>query len=262
MMLLTEKEFEKLNAKDKRYYNSLSEDEKIECAISFRERGILDRQETRGRHKKNCECEKCKLKKFVQPEKTENETKEIQTEVEKNANENSEVSKENSKNSKENKLPEHEGIFGDAEKDLQEKLNAFRNSEIEIRKNEYEQKPIEHEKIKPDIDITNFISGALFLTAMDYMFPIVLKYGFGFFNRKYQRIKPSGYEKLQLSDKEKQYLEPSAEQVVKYLFADANPVLIFAVVSCSIYAGKLALLDEEDFEKPKTILKNGNEKRS
>lgn len=258
--MLTEKELEKLTKTERGKYLSLDTEEKEMLEITFRESGIFEeKKETRGRHPKPCnkgengtECEKCKAKRIENEKGNTTDNSEPQTRIETITETGERSGGDNSQT--ENKT-EKSGEKTE-EEILNEHLNKFRESETQFQKTEFSEAQTKaepetkFEQPKPEVDITQFISGALFLTAMDYAFPIAIKFVVGFFEKKYSRINERGMKKLSLTEEERKYLEPSAEQVVKYIFADANPIVVFAVVTGSIYGGKMMLLSEDDFSKP------------
>lgn len=249
--MLNKEEIEKLSKSDLNKYSSLSKSEKEIFAEMWRQK-----TETRGRHKKNCVCETCNKRREVKNVLI-NEAK---TEaVEENTTTENLIVEEKTK-------PIEEKIV-DASKQLEAELESFRNSQKQISENKTEAKPETETETKPETEIetepeieiegdsktkeiTNFFSGALLLMFMDYVFPVILKFIVGFFNPKFKKIKSTSIEKLQLTEKEKTELEPSADAVVEYIFADANPIVLFAVAVGGIYAGKMMLLNENDFELP------------
>lgn len=101
------------------------------------------------------------------------------------------------------------------------------------------------------IDGSKVINGALFLIVMDAAFPVIIKTLLSLFEPKYKRIKHSSKEKLKLTPDEKRELEAGANEIVKYLFSDANPLLIFAVSVGFIYYEKFDSLTDEDFSQPR-----------
>lgn len=75
------------------------------------------------------------------------------------------------------------------------------------------------------------ISGALFLTMIDMIFPMVL----AGVNNQFSKVKIDP-DKMQLTDKQKKELEPLFNAIVKAINFEGNPVLLGVVGLGSIYA--------------------------
>lgn len=75
------------------------------------------------------------------------------------------------------------------------------------------------------------ISGALFLTMIDMIFPMVL----AGVNNQFSKVKIDA-DKMQLTDKQKKELEPLFNAIVKAINFEGNPVLLGVVGLGSIYA--------------------------
>jgi len=213
-----------------------------ETQIASNSNAISEREEKRGRHKKDCSCDKCVAKRNS-PNNLGRET----------------VLQTNSSGN--DKLQVQQPKKETAEEQLRKEL-----SEYKIETNNNSQSPTTtqtQENFVPQVDITQFINGALFLVALDYCFPLILKYGVGTFNPVYKRINENGFEKLKLTKEERKLLEPSANALVLYIFKDANPIVIFFVVSMAVYGGKFALLGENDFHpvKEKKQIENNNSQK-
>ena len=159
----------------------------------------VEKVENRGRHKKDCDCEKCKAKK--KPESK----------------------------------PENKG------ESLEQTLSKYK-----------EEKPNANAPAPARmIDASKFVSGALFLVVMDAVFPMLIIYVGSMFNEKLAHIKDSSRKKLKLDADEKKMLEPLADEIVKYMFGDSDPRVIFFVALGSIYYSKIDSLSDEDFKRSK-----------
>ncbi len=110
---------------------------------------------------------------------------------------------------------------------------------------------------KDYVDLSQYISGMLFLIAIDAIFPSVLLKLIGWFDKKYKYLDKST---LRLTPTEKKELEPLAESVVKILFGHVHPAVAFAVTLAIIYAGKIMNADESDFNLPDNKLPLPNKK--
>ena len=255
--MLTKEELQSLSDKDLKKYNSLDKGAKEIFAISFRQ---SEKSETRGRHKKNCDCQKCVSKRSEREKiissqsSTEEQPKEVQQVQQVVLDSEKQVHEKESLKSNEDILNEDLQRFRNSQQNIVSENNVeTNNSETQSNNQQQQQQQNTQENAyKQTVDISEFISGAMFLMFLDYVFPVFLKYVVGMFNKKFKRIKPEAVEKLQLTAKEKQYLEPSAEHVVKYIFADANPLVVFVVATMGIYSGKFLLLnDTSDFFESK-----------
>lgn len=258
--MLTESEKQKLNEKELQEYNALDENEREIFAVAFRadnseetpapipERATNEtaRMETvvkvreeiklesdgngggttgsgvevdtgkekRGRHKLGCACEKC-------------------------------VQKRSATGKTNLGAPTNGTATKTAEQQLEDDLKGYERREVVVTN--IGGVP-QVQPVAPKLDITKFISGALFLLVLDAAFPPIVKYGFGMVEPKYRRIKNSSLDKLKLDKTERELLEPSANELVKYLFADANPILIFFMGAGALYSSKFIMLNENDFE--------------
>lgn len=106
----------------------------------------------------------------------------------------------------------------------------------------------------PPIDVSKFITGALLLIVMDAVIPTALIFLVGMFDPKYKDVQK---KKLKLDSDEKKALEPLADEIVKYIFTNINPITAFFLCTTVIYGSKLMTLDENDFtQTKKPIQKN------
>lgn len=110
------------------------------------------------------------------------------------------------------------------------------------------------EQPKPNdvtIQVSQFISGALFLIAVDSLLPSLLLKLMQQQDPKYKNVDA---KKIKLTSEERKQLEPLADEVVKVIFGTMHPALAFLVAYGIITVGKLLILDDEDFE-PKRLSK-------
>lgn len=96
----------------------------------------------------------------------------------------------------------------------------------------------------PAIDMSKFITGALLLVVMDAVLPTLLLKVATVIDPKYKNVNK---KLLKLDNDEKKSLEPLANELIKTLFVNINPVTAFFVCSTIIYGSKLIDLDESDF---------------
>ena len=81
------------------------------------------------------------------------------------------------------------------------------------------------------------ISGVLFLTLIDMLFPMLIA-GLNNIASK-DKIK---YEHLQLTDKQKKELEPVANEVAKRIALTGNPIVLMCIAMGGIYGLNFAML--------------------
>ena len=159
----------------------------------------------RGRHKLDCDCEKCKAK-----------------------------------NNKDGKAPESKGTESKGPDDktaLDDDLSKYKK----VATPEGTITPSTPEETK--IDVGKYISGALFLIAVDSVFPsLVLKIAM-FISPKYKGIK---VKQLKLTAEERTELEPLADEVVKIIFGQLNPITAFALCYGILLFGKIVLLSPDE----------------
>lgn len=103
----------------------------------------------------------------------------------------------------------------------------------------------------PKLDASKFISGTLFLMVLDAAFPVIIVNLVSYLEPKYNYLKASSRKKLKLTEDEKKELKPAADELVKYIFQDANPVLVATVMIGFVYYAKLDAMDDEDFNFPR-----------
>ena len=106
-------------------------------------------------------------------------------------------------------------------------------------------------KVDPKpVNISEFVSGTMLLMALDYTFPLFVKFGVGFFAAKYKKINAAGCEALQLTPAEHKKLEPMADELVKILFATIPPAWAFVFFWGTTTFYKVMMLDpDKHFDK-------------
>jgi hypothetical protein len=94
---------------------------------------------------------------------------------------------------------------------------------------------------RPDYNTTeiggDLISGVLFLTMIDLLFPMLVAFANNKFSKK--KVKP---EDLQMTEKQKKMLEPVADKVAAQLKLQAPPTVVLFISMAGIYGMNLAAL--------------------
>lgn len=166
--------------------------------------------ERRGRHKKDCDCNKCKEKKGVPS--FENQT---------SSGENSNLSQtlqtgtSNSKISNSNPLD----------------LSEFKKTELNANS------PNETE-----VNAVKYITGSLLLMLIDAVAPTVLIKVLGMTNEKYKKLSS---KKVRLTKDQREDLEPLANEAVKQITLNMNPMTAFFVCTSLIYATNIMTAVED-----------------
>jgi hypothetical protein len=106
------------------------------------------------------------------------------------------------------------------------------------------------------IDMSKYVSGALFLIAIDIIMPKLSMTIAGFIDKRYKHVDK---KHLKLTSEEKKELEPIAEQVVKILFGYMHPVFAFGVMLSIMYMGKIMMISDDvlDNAESKMLKKKG-----
>ncbi len=116
---------------------------------------------------------------------------------------------------------------------------------------------------KDYVDLSQYISGALLLIAIDSVMPSLMCTVLSWFMGS--KYKYADKKLLKLTPTEKKELEPLADQIVKLLFGMVHPAVAFAVTLGIMYAGKIMSLEDSDFKIPPPKLKQAvstNERRA
>jgi len=136
----------------------------------------------------------------------------------------------------------------------EEKPTETKEANAEVK---FDVKPTvqQYNEPRPSLPLSDFITGAMFLMVLDEVFPVVVKYVIGFFNKKYQRLNDAGEAVLKLDEKETAKLEPMADKLAAVIFIQIPPEWIFIIAWGIISMKKLSKLKPEHFDKPE---KNDN----
>ena len=113
--------------------------------------------------------------------------------------------------------------------------------------------------VKPAFDVSKIVTGALLLVIIDALFPTLILTVAGFFDEKYKRVTKKGRNKLRLDKEEQELLKPAADEVVKIMLANMPPEAILVLGLTAVYFSKFQDLDEDDF-KPIKNATNGKRK--
>ena len=170
----------------------------IELATSFDSSKV----ERRGRHKKDCNCDKCQEKKGVTS--FENQTS----------------SGENSNNGQTIQT----GVTNSSKISNTNPLDLSEFKKTELNANS----PNETE-----VNAVKYITGSLLLMLIDAVAPTLLIKVLGMTNEKYKKI-PS--KKVRLSKDQREDLEPLANEAVKQMTLNMNPMTAFFMCTSLIYA--------------------------
>ena len=114
-------------------------------------------------------------------------------------------------------------------------------------KSRYIQAAVEEPKVaattqSENIDMSQYISGALLIIAIDSFFPALLLKILSFVSPKYKTIKA---KQIRLDAEEKKQLNPIADLAVKHIFGAMHPVAALGMFLTIMYGGKLILLSDE-----------------
>ncbi len=140
--------------------------------------------------------------------------------------------------------PDNKGFANNGSEKLDSATNAYRKVSAPVG-----APPVNNDPKKDYVDLSQYISGALFLIALDSVMPALITTIMGVFDKKYKRADKS---KLKLTATEKKELEPLADQVVKVLFGMVHPAIAFGITVSLMYMGKVLSLEDEDF-KPEVV---------
>lgn len=184
--------------------NSSPENEQPEFVDNFKTKS------TRGRHKKDCECHKCKVKKGIeQPENSD-----VANPYSNSVNGDS-IGNQNSKISDTNPLD----------------LSEFKKVEISTQS----QNPSE-------VNASKYLTGAIILMMVDAVIPSVLIKMMSMVNPKYKTIRT---KEIKMSKDQKNDLEPLADEVVKSMTMNMSPMTAFLVCTSLIYGTNIMSASDE-----------------
>lgn len=166
--------------------------------------------ERRGRHKKDCDCNKCQEKKGVPS--SSNNSPESQTsnslQTDKNRIQDSKISNTNPLD-----------------------LSEFKRTEINANS------PNEAE-----VNAVKYITGSLLLMLIDAVAPSILIKVLGMTNEKFKKLNS---KKVRLSKDQREDLEPLANEAVKQMTINMNPLTAFFVCTSLIYATNIMTAVED-----------------
>lgn len=190
--------------------NSLSENGQNESVINqpVPENDVV--KSKRGRHKKDCQCDKCKNKtsdKIDSDSNVENEN--LGNDVD------SKIGNQNSKISDTNPLD----------------LSEFKKVEISSQSSN-----------PNEVNASKYLTGAIVLMMIDAVIPSVLIKMMSMANPKYKSIKT---KEIKLSKEQKNDLEPLADEVVKQMTVTMSPMTAFLVCTSLIYGTNIMTATDE-----------------
>ena len=99
---------------------------------------------------------------------------------------------------------------------------------------------------KMELQGSSLIDGALFIMLIDMLFPLIITA----LNNKFTNSKIK-LEDLQLNDKQKKDLTPVADEVIKKLSLQANPVWLLVIAMSGIYGINYMAAKSAADDKPK-----------
>ena len=166
--------------------------------------------ERRGRHKKDCTCDKCQAKKGEAT--NENIPSSIQNVL---SSTTVQAGASNSKISNSNPLD----------------LSEFKKTELNASSSAPEE-----------VNAVKYITGSLLLMLIDAVAPTLIIKVLGMTNDKFKKI-PS--KKVRLSKDQKEDLEPLANEAVKQMTLNMNPMTAFFVCTSLIYATNIMTAVED-----------------
>lgn len=91
---------------------------------------------------------------------------------------------------------------------------------------------------QPEIQVNDYINGAMFLLVIDMLFPSLIAFANNRFDDK-NKIKAS---ELQLTKQQKLDIEPLADRVAEHLLQNMNPITLFTITMSTIYGSNFMLL--------------------
>lgn len=167
--------------------------------------------ETRGRHKKECTCDKCKAKK---------------------------VNLSDSDNS---------STAQDKANPIQDKSGST-NSKITdtnpLDLSEFKKVELSSDSPNPaEVNASKYLTGSLILIMIDAVLPSIIVKVMSMINPKYKSIKT---KQIKLSKEQKDDLEPLANEVVKTITVNMSPTSAFVVCLSLIYGSNVLILADNE----------------
>lgn len=184
--------------------NNTFENEQPESIDSFKTKS------NRGRHKKDCECDKCKVKKGIE----QNSNSDVAN-TDSNSVDNNQFGNQNSKITDSNPLD----------------LSEFKKVEISTQSNN-----------QSEVNASKYLTGAIILMMVDAVIPSVLIKMMSIANPKYKSIKT---KEIKMSKEQKNDLEPLADEVVKSMTVNMSPMTAFLVCTSLIYGTNIMSATDE-----------------
>ena len=118
------------------------------------------------------------------------------------------------------------------EENLDNFLNEYKDeaSEDEIKQQFTEKETVQ--KVEQIDEQKIIINGYMLLAMSDFIFPLGLKFLYGFFD---VRAKQIDINDVKLSPEQKEALMSSADAVAQYIFQKANPLVVFSICMALFY---------------------------
>jgi hypothetical protein len=118
------------------------------------------------------------------------------------------------------------------EENLDNFLNEYKDeaTEEEIKQQFSEKETVQ--KVEQIDEQKIIINGYMLLAMSDFIFPLGLKFLYGFFD---VRAKQIDINDVKLSPEQKEALMSSADAVAQYIFQKANPLVVFSICMALFY---------------------------
>ena len=118
------------------------------------------------------------------------------------------------------------------EENLDNFLNEYKDeaSDDEIKQQFTEKETVQ--KVEQIDEQKIIINGYMLLAMSDFIFPLGLKFLYGFFD---VRAKQIDINDVKLSPEQKEALMSSADAVAQYIFQKANPLVVFSICMALFY---------------------------
>lgn len=133
---------------------------------------------------------------------------------------------------KEPEITSNNFIQTTGEENLENFLNEYKEEATEDEiKNQFAEKD-NIEKVEQINEQKIIINGYMLLAMSDFIFPLGLKFLYGFFD---VRAKQIDINDVKLSPEQKEALMSSADAVAQYIFQKANPLVVFSICMALFY---------------------------
>jgi hypothetical protein len=171
----------------------------------------ISKIETRGRHKKDCNCDKCKARKGELSDSNNSSTAQ----------------------DKANTTQDKSGLNNPKITD---------NNPLDL--SEFKKVEISSDSPNPaEVNASKYLTGSLILIMIDAVLPTVIVKIMGMINPKYKSIKT---KQIKLSKEQKEDLEPLANEVVKTITVNMSPTSAFVVCLSLIYGSNILILADNE----------------